>query len=79
MEGTMRPKEIPQDLLKTMQEPLIMRWWTIVVLACKAQRYLPFCLKMTKGVRNMTMTKEIEIATALNLLLLPLPIGLLPI
>jgi hypothetical protein len=42
-------KEIPQDLLKAIQEPLIMRWWTIAVLACKAQRYLPFFINMANG------------------------------
>jgi hypothetical protein len=63
-------EEILQDLLKAMQEPLIIRWWTIAVLACKAQRYLPFFVKMAKGVRNMTITKEKESTIALNLLLL---------
>jgi hypothetical protein len=49
-------KETPQqDLLKVMQqEPLITPWWTIGVLACKAQRYLPLFIKMAKGVRTMT-------------------------
>jgi hypothetical protein len=61
-------EEIPLDLLKAMQEPLITRWWTIAVLACKAQRYLPFFVKMAKGVRNMTTTKEKENTIASNLL-----------
>jgi hypothetical protein len=51
-------EEIPQDLPKAMQEPFITRSWTITVLACKAQRYLPFFVKRAKGVRNMTTTKE---------------------
>ncbi len=61
-------KEIPQDLLKAMQEPLIIRWWTIAVLACKERRYLPFFIKMAIGVRNMTTTKEKENTIASNLL-----------
>jgi hypothetical protein len=63
-------KWIPQDLLKAMQEPLITRWWTIAVSACKAQRYLPFFVKMAKGIRNMTTTKEKENTIASNRLLL---------
>jgi hypothetical protein len=61
-------KEIPQDLLKGIQEPLITRWWTTALFACKARRYLPFFIKMAKGVRNMTTTKEKENTIALNLL-----------
>jgi hypothetical protein len=63
-------QEIPRDLLKAMQEPLITRWWTIVVLAVRAQRYLPFFIKMAKGVRNMMTTKEKENSIASNLSLL---------
>jgi hypothetical protein len=63
-------KEIPQDLLKAMQEPPIKRWWKIAVLACKAQRYLPFFVKMAKRVRNMTTSKEKENTIASNHLLL---------
>jgi hypothetical protein len=59
---------IPQDLLKAMQELLITRWWTIAVLATKAQWYHPFIVKMAKGVRNMTATKEKENSIASNLL-----------
>ncbi len=61
-------EDIPLDLLKAMQEPLITRWWTIAVLATKAQRYLPFFIKMAKGVKNMTTTKEKENTIASNLL-----------
>ena len=61
-------EDIPKDLLKVMQEPLITRWWTIAVLACKARRYLVFFVKMAKGVRNMTTTKEKENTIASNLL-----------
>ena len=61
-------EDIPKDLLKAMQEPLITRWWTIAVLACKARRYLVFFVKMAKGVRNMTTTKEKENTIASNLL-----------
>jgi hypothetical protein len=45
-------KEIPLNLLKAMQEPLITRWWMIGVLATKAQQYLPSFIKLEKGVRN---------------------------
>jgi hypothetical protein len=59
-------KDIPQDLLKAMQEPLI-RWWTIAVLATTAQQYLPLFIKIAKGVRNMTTTKETENTIMSNL------------
>jgi hypothetical protein len=68
LEDAFAVDEIPRDLLKAMQEPLITRWWTIAVLAVKAQRYLPFFIKMAKGVRNMTTTKEKENTIASNLL-----------
>jgi hypothetical protein len=53
-------KDILRDLLKAMQEQLITRWWMIAVLATKAQRDLPFFIKMVKLVRNMMTTKEKE-------------------
>jgi hypothetical protein len=62
------PDDFAKDLLKAMQEPLTTRWWTIAVLACKARKYLPFFIKMAKGVRNMTTTKEKENTIASNLL-----------
>jgi hypothetical protein len=62
------PDDFAKDLLKAMQEPLITRWWTIAVLACKARKYLPFFIKMAKGIRNMTTTKEKENTIASNLL-----------
>jgi hypothetical protein len=68
LEDAFAVEEIPCDLLKAMQELLITRWWTIAVLAVKAQRYLPFFIKMAKGVRNMTTTKEKENTIASNLL-----------
>jgi hypothetical protein len=50
LEDAFTVEEILRNLLKAMQELLITRWWMITVLAVKAQRYLPFFIKMAKGV-----------------------------
>jgi hypothetical protein len=55
-----------------MQEPLITRWWTIIVgsLAILTAKHLQLFLLIAKGVCNMTKTNEKDNVITSNLLLL---------